>query len=173
VLPILPLALAAGAPPAAPPVAASPVIVKNRSNTPLTLSAGQIAKLPRATVRAGSQRLCYQGAPVAELLRAAGIPWGGNCSRFLTCYVVIEGADGYRVIFSIPEIAPELRHTTVLLADRVDGKPLSSREGPYEIIEEDARQRGRWVRQVVKISIQELGPPACAEKRPDASAKNP
>ena len=64
--------------------------------------------------------------------------------------------------FSIPEIAPELSHKMILLADRCGGEPLSAKEGPYKIIEEDAKQLGRWVRQVTKIRLLTL--PATTDK---------
>ena len=62
--------------------------------------------------------------PLAEFLRLAGVIWEGKCSPLLTCYVLLEGSDGYRVIFSIPEIDPGQCHKMVLLADGRDGKPL-------------------------------------------------
>ena len=108
------------------------IVVENtRADKVVTLSAAELAKLPRAEVEVGKEHRKYSGVPLAELLHVAGVEWGGNCSPLLTCYVLVEGADGYRVLFSIPEIDPEQRHKMVILADRCDGKPLSSKDGPY------------------------------------------
>ena len=143
------------------PAPAGGIVVENaRTQKVVTLSAADLAKLKHEELKVGSDAVLYSGVPLAEILRVVDVPWGGNCSPLLTCYVVIEAADGYRAVLSIPEIAPELSHKTILLADRCGGEPLSPQEGPYKIIEEDAKQHGRWVRQVTKISLQTLPPKA-------------
>lgn len=150
------VALAAD-PPALSSAPAGGIVVENdRAQKVVTLSAADLAKLRHAELKVGSNRVSYTGVPLAEVLRAADVTWGGNCSPLLKCYVIVEAADGYRVVLSIPEVAPELSHKMLLLADRCGGEPLSSKEGPYQIIEEDAKQHGRWVRQVTKISLRTL-----------------
>jgi len=141
--------------PLAVPVDDGCIVVENtRADKVVKLSATELAKLPRAEVEVGKEHRKYSGVPLAELLHCAGVEWGGKCSPLLTCYVLVEGADGYRVLFSIPEIDPEQRHKMVILADHYDGKPLSSKDGPYETVEEDAKQHGRCVKQVKTISLQ-------------------
>jgi precorrin-4 methylase len=154
--------VALAAEPRTPSVApAGGLVVENaRTQKVVSLSAADLAKLKHEELKVGSDQVPYTGVPLAEVLRAADVPWGGNCSPLLTCYVVVEAADGYRVVLSIPEVAPELSHKTILLADRCRGEPLSPQEGPYKIIEEDAKQHGRWVRQVTRISLQTLPPRA-------------
>ena len=39
-------------------------------------------------------------------------------------YVVAEGRDGNKVVYSLGEISPDVHEGMVLLADSVDGKPL-------------------------------------------------
>ena len=56
--------------------------------------------------------------------------------------------DGFRAVFALPEIDPGLCHQMVILADRCNGEPLRKADGPYQIVEEDAKQRGRWVKRV-------------------------
>jgi hypothetical protein len=141
--------------------------VTNRSEAPLTFTAAEIAKLPHIEIQAGKDHARYSGVPLAEVLRLSGVIWEGKCSPLLTCYVLVESADGYRVIFSIPEIDPGQCHKMVLLADRRDGEPLAKAEGPYESIEEDAKQRGRWVRHVNKITLVQALP----RPRPKRSAE--
>ena len=52
----------------------------------------------------------------------------------MSLYLVVEAADGYRVVFALPELDPGYTDRTILLADRRDGKPLSDREGPLQVI---------------------------------------
>jgi precorrin-4 methylase len=136
------------------PVPSGIVVENAQVGKVVTLSTTELAKLKHAELKVN--RVSFSGVPLAEVLRAAGVAWGGNCSPLLPCYVVVEAVDGYRVVFSIPEIAPELSRKAILLADRCGGAPLSTREGPYKIIEEDAKQKGRWVRQVTRIRLETL-----------------
>jgi hypothetical protein len=137
------------------PVGEGRIVVENtRAEKVVTLSDSDLAKLPRAEVEVGQEHRKYSGVPLDELLRLAGTDWSGKCSPLLTCFVLVEGSDGYRVLFSIPEIDPQQRHKMVILADCCDGKPLSSKDGPYQTIEEDAKQRGRFVKQVKSITLQ-------------------
>lgn len=48
--------------------------------------------------------------------------------------VLVEAADGYQVVFSIPGIHPGLGSRKVLLANRVNGEPLSEKLAPYQVI---------------------------------------
>lgn len=128
------------------------VTVTNRSESPMVFSAAELEKLPHVELRTSKDRV-YSGVSLAELLRRTGVIWEGKCSPLLTCYVLVEGADGYRVLFSVPEIDPGQCHKMVILADRCNGKPLNVAEGPFETIEEDAKQKGRWVRHAAKIAI--------------------
>jgi precorrin-4 methylase len=127
------------------------VTVTNQSEDPIELSAEKLAKLPRAEVRVGNR--VYSGVPISELLAAAGVIWEGHCSPLLTCYVIVEAADGYQVLFSVSEIDPNQRHKISILADRCDGRPLPKGEGPYETVEEDAKQHGRMVRHADKVTL--------------------
>lgn len=170
---LLPTRASATGEPSTSPAPSGGIVVENaREHKVLTFSTSDLAKLKRVELKVGSNQVVFSGVPLAEILRAAGVTWGGKCSPFLTCCVVVEAADGYRVAFSIPEIAPELSHRMILLADRCAGEPLSAKEGPYKIIEEDAREHGRWVRQVAKISFHDL-PPKAASGEPAAGSPVP
>ena len=68
-------------------------------------------------------------------------------------YVVVEGADGYRALFALPELDPGFSDRKVILADVRGGKPLSAHEGPLRVAVEGEKRQARCVRQVVKISV--------------------
>ena len=140
------------------------ITVQVKSEKPILFTAGDLGKLGRAKVEAGRDKdpRTYEGVPLANLLETAGITWGTKCSTWLDCYVIVTGADDYRALFSIPEIDPGLARKSVLIADRCNGKPLSRSVGPYEVIEEDAKQRGRWVRQATTIQVAIGMPPTPA-----------
>ena len=73
----------------------------------------------------------------------------------LAIYLLVEAADGYRVVFAPPELDLTFSDRMVLLAERRDGKPMSEKEGRLRIVVPDEKRHARWVRQVVAKSIRQ------------------
>jgi len=71
----------------------------------------------------------------------------------LTSCLLVEAADGYRVVIALPEIDPAFTDKQVVLAFLKDGKPLDEKEGPYRIVMPDEKRMARWVRQVTTLKI--------------------
>ena len=124
---------------------------------PLGFTAGDLGKLERAKIEATveGKHLVFEGVKLSTILHKAGMTWGTKCSLYLDCYVVVDSRDEYRAVFAVPEVDPGLAHQFVILADRCNGEPIRKSDGPYEIIEQDAKERGRWVKQVKSISVKE------------------
>ncbi len=124
---------------------------------PMKLSAADLAKLPRRTVRAkdhGGKENAYEGVAIAEILRLAGVPLGdGLRGKNLSLYLIVEASDGYRAVFALPELDPAYTDKVILLVDRKEGKPLSATEGPLRIVVPDEKRQARWVRQVISLTI--------------------
>ena len=66
----------------------------------------------------------------------------------MALYLLVEAADGYRVVFALPELDPAFTERVVLLADHRDGQPLTPAEGPLRLVVPDEKRQARWVRQV-------------------------
>jgi hypothetical protein len=137
----------------------------NEKGQAAEFSAEAFAKLPRQTVKASDPAgtpATYEGVSLAEVLKAAGVTMGKDLKGpLLANCLIVQAADGYRVVFSLPEIDPEMTDRVVLLADRKDGKPLDAKEGPYRLVVSHDKRHSRWVRQVTRISIEvaaEIGP---------------
>jgi len=71
----------------------------------------------------------------------------------LANYVLAEAAEGYSVVFALPEMDPAFTDLTFLLADRRDGQPLGQFEGKLRIVVPHEKRHPRWVRQVVALSM--------------------
>src|ERR1700724_1902805 len=72
---------------------------------PLTLSADDLAKMPRASVRTTSNGMetVYQGVWLHEVLKKAGVPQGRELrGKALAGYVLAEAQDGYQVVSRWP-----------------------------------------------------------------------
>lgn len=124
----------------------------------LSLTAKDLAKFTRREVKAKAhdeKEATYSGFNLSDVLLDAGAKLGKDEMRGkeLAAYLLVEAADGYKATFAIAEIAPEFTDKVVLLADTRDGKPLDEKEGVWQLIVPDDKKHGRWVRQVVKITV--------------------
>jgi DMSO/TMAO reductase YedYZ molybdopterin-dependent catalytic subunit len=124
---------------------------------PLILKGEGLAKLSCQTLRVqehDGRKSLFEGVAIVELLRLAGVPLGKDLrgERMLT-YLVVEVADGYRVVFALPEIDPAFTDRTVLLVDCRDGQSLSAHEAPLRVIVPGEKRQARWIRQVTAFTI--------------------
>jgi DMSO/TMAO reductase YedYZ molybdopterin-dependent catalytic subunit len=125
---------------------------------PLTLTADDLAKMPRATVKVtGEKDVVYEGVLVHEILKRAGVPAGEALrGRALTSYVIAEAQDGYQVVFSLAELDPSFVDNEILLADTADGKPLSGAQGRFRLIVPKDKPGARAVRMLTKLEVVQL-----------------
>ena len=86
-----------------------------------------------------------------DLLKPLGVaekPHGKDF-RF---YLVAEGSDGYKVVYSVGEVTPDIHDGTVLIADSMDGKPIGN-NGPLQLVATGEKRPARWVRNLVSIRV--------------------
>lgn len=151
---------AAQAPQPAAPTEAL-LTVNGAAGKTLQLSAAELAKLPRQTVKTGDRgqkESTYEGVSLTEVLRLAGAPLGDALGHHEhpTWYVVIEAKDGYQAVFALAELDPAFTDRLVLLADRKDGKPLAADEGPLRLLVPGDKRHARWVHQVTGVRLGRL-----------------
>ena len=108
-------------------------------STPLTLSIADLKTMPRKTLKVlnphEKKAEVYEGVPLQELLRRAGVPQGdGLRGTAMATYVLAEAADGYRVVFSLAELDSDFVDAEVIVADTLDGAPLGPKQGPFKIV---------------------------------------
>jgi hypothetical protein len=126
----------------------------------VTITQEDWAKLPRTTVSAtrghSKDKVLYEGVPLKAVLEQAGVL---NASKplhgpQLLQYVIVSGRDGYRVLFSLAELEEATGATAnVLIADKVDGKPLTEKEAPLQFVVPSDRRPERFVRMVTTITV--------------------
>jgi len=111
-----------------------------------------LAALPRREVRARDRdgtEATFAGVALVELLQLAGVPLGEKLrGSNMALYLLVEAADGYRVVFALPELDPAFTDRVILLVDRRDGQPLAATEGPLRLVVPGEKRQARWVRQV-------------------------
>lgn len=123
---------------------------------PLTLTASDLASMPRTRINASAhnQTGTYEGVSMRELLTRAGVPAGDALrGAELAKTVLVTGADGYRASFALVEFDPGFTDRVAILADRKDGAVLDGNAAPFQVILADEKRPARWVRQVVSIEV--------------------
>ena len=106
------------------------------------------------TASAHDQSGRFDGVPLIDLLKRAGVPTGEAIrGAELAKTVFVVGADGYRVVFALAELDAAFTDRIVLLADKRDGAALPDNARPYQLIVPGEKRPARWVRQVVSIEV--------------------
>jgi hypothetical protein len=96
----------------------------------------------------------FSGIAVSDLLRKAGVPMGNQLrGPNMAQYLVVKAADGYKVLFALPELDSAFSDRTVILADQMDGQPLIPSRGPYRIVVPGEKKPARWIFQVRSLEV--------------------
>jgi DMSO/TMAO reductase YedYZ molybdopterin-dependent catalytic subunit len=140
-----------------PTSAAVMIQIAGEVSHPLSLTAPELAKLARQTVRAKGHdgvESQYEGVALIEFLAKAGAPTGKDLrGPALAFYVVVEAADGYRAVFALAELDSVFADRVILLADRRDGKPIGTKDAPFQVIVPGEKKHARWVKQVTRLKV--------------------
>jgi hypothetical protein len=124
------------------------------------LSRADLEGLPRVKVTVSersSGSVNFEGVPLKSVLEKAGVTFGESMKgkRLADC-LLVEAADGYRVVIAMPELDPAFTDKQIMVAFLRDGKPLGEKEGPYRIVIPDEKRMARWVRQVTTLKVVEV-----------------
>jgi DMSO/TMAO reductase YedYZ molybdopterin-dependent catalytic subunit len=122
----------------------------------LTLSAEDLGKMPRASVRTTSNGVetVYEGVWLHEILKKAGVPQGSELrGKALTSYVLAEAQDGYQVVFSLAELDPSFVDGQILVADTANSKALSGAQGRFRLVVPKDKHGSRSVRMLGKLEV--------------------
>jgi DMSO/TMAO reductase YedYZ molybdopterin-dependent catalytic subunit len=127
--------------------------------TPLKLTAADLKSMPRVTVQIqeNGQTTSYEGVRVVDILTKAGVPSGTELrGGALSTYVVAKASDGYQVVFSLGELDPALTGNEIIVADTVDGKPLTATLGPLRVVIPKDTRGARSIRMLERIDVVRL-----------------
>ena len=114
--------------------------VQNEAGATVKVTGAEIAAMPHQKVSVDDH-----GKTVAFGKSLRG-------KRLSSC-LVAEAADGYRVVIALPELDPGFTDRVILLADKADGHPLDTKEGPFRIVVPGEKRMARWVRQVTSFKV--------------------
>ena len=121
------------------------------------LTADDLAKMPREKVSvpdADGTKVEYEGVLLREILKRAGAPVDKELrGKALASYVLAKAHDGYAVVFTLAEVAPEFANESILVADKRDGKPLFGYQGPFRLVCPNDKAGARSVRMLETLEF--------------------
>lgn len=133
------------------------VTVGGEVATPLTLTAPDLAAMPRTTAVAKDKQgtpHTFEGVSLADIFKKAGVTIGPDLrKKNLAKYVLVTCADNYQVVFSLAELDSSFTDRVVILADQMEGKPLPTGTGPFRVIVPGEKKPARNCFQVTAIDI--------------------
>jgi DMSO/TMAO reductase YedYZ molybdopterin-dependent catalytic subunit len=126
----------------------------------LVLKIADLAQLPRETVAVTDQdgaQVNYEGIPLREVLKRAGVPLGKELrGKALASYIIAKAHDGYQVVFSLGELGTDFGNESIMVADKRDGKPLFGYQGPLRLVCPNDKAGARSVRMLETIELVRL-----------------
>jgi hypothetical protein len=136
--------------------ASQQLTIQTEAGKQTLLARADIEALPHVKVTTGASGVSttFDGVPLKAVLERGGVGFGETLKgkRMASC-LLVEAADGYRVVIALPEIDAAFTDKQIVLAFLKDGKPLDDKEGPYRIVMPDEKRMARWVKQVTALKI--------------------
>jgi hypothetical protein len=132
------------------------VTVQTETGKQVVLVRADIDALPhvKVTTNTSGTSTMFEGVSLKTVLEKAGVGFAETMKgKRLTACLLVEAADGYRVVFALPEVDPAFTDKQIVLAFLREGKPLGEKEGPYRLVIPDGKRMARWVREVTTLKI--------------------
>jgi Oxidoreductase molybdopterin binding domain len=125
---------------------------------PLKLTIADIRKFPSQKIHAVQENgtaADFDCTSIANVLSGAGASLGKSLrGKRLSEYLLVKAADGYEVVFALPELDPEFTDQLVLLCYLKDGAALPETEGPLRLVVPEEKRHARWVRKVTDFFLE-------------------
>jgi hypothetical protein len=138
---------------------AQTLVVQGVGGSSVTLSAADLASLPRQTIKSATEQkvpVTFEGVLLRDVLAKVDQPLGEKFhSSGVSYYLVAEAKDGYRAVFAWAEMDPGFMDKSVYVATLRDGKPLSDRDGPFQLVTLGEKRLARSVRQLTALRIRQ------------------
>ena len=142
----------------APSQVPATLLVQGIGGTSATLSVSDLSKLPQQTVKVTDHGTAatFEGVLLTDVLAKVDLPLGEKFhSTGASYYMLVEARDGYRAVFAWAELDSTFMDKSVYVVMKRDGKPLSEKDGPFQLVVPGEKRAARWVRQVTALRIRQ------------------
>lgn len=122
-----------------------------------TFSGADLKAMPQKTVTVHNEHTkaeeTYSGVLLSDVLAKCGFMADQAHHReLLRSYIVAEGTDKYRVLYSAVEVEGSAHTGDVLVATALNGKELGA-DGQFKLIDTADKKPQRWVRNLTGITV--------------------
>jgi hypothetical protein len=123
----------------------------------MTLSSADVKALPHKTITVMNEHAkvneTYTGVALTDLLAKVGVPVGKDLKgKAYVMYVIAEGTDHYKVLYSLDEVDTVAHAGDVIVADTLNGAPLTT-DGVFKLVSTEDKRPARWVRNLTTITV--------------------
>jgi len=88
----------------------------------------------------------YEGVRLSDLSAKAGVPLGDKLrGRAMAIYVLAQASDWYAVLYSVAELEPAMTDNRIMVAHKMNGKPLDPKGGPSKVVVPGDKRPARWI----------------------------
>jgi hypothetical protein len=134
------------------------LVVQGVDGKSIALSSSDLSKLPQQTVKTTDHETpaTFEGVLLADVLAKVALPTGEKFHNAGASYfMLVEARDGYRVVYAWAELDPGFMDKSIYVVTKRDGKPLSEKDGPFQLVAPGEKRAARWVRQVTALRIKQ------------------
>jgi DMSO/TMAO reductase YedYZ molybdopterin-dependent catalytic subunit len=124
----------------------------------VTLTVSELSNLPQQKVKVTDHGTpaTFEGVLLRDVLAEVDLPLGEKFhSTAASYYLTVEAKDGYRAVFAWAELDSTFMDKSVYVATKRDGKPLTDKDGPFELVVPGEKRAARWVRQLTALRIRQ------------------
>lgn len=136
---------------------ASTLSIEGEVASPLKLTVAELLSMDRMTHTVkdrDNQEHTFSGIPLIKLLEKAGAATGPALrGKNMSLFILAQAADGYEVVYALPEVDPGFSDRLVLVAIEKDGQALLKGEGAFRLIATGDKKQARWVRELQTIKV--------------------
>jgi hypothetical protein len=123
----------------------------------MTYTVADLKAMPHKTVAVYNEHAktneSYSGVALTDLLAKAGAPTGEKLrGKGFLIFVVAEGTDHYKVVYSLDETDPANHMGDVIVADSLNGVPITA-DGAFKLVSSEDKRPARWVRNLAAITL--------------------
>jgi hypothetical protein len=131
--------------------------VEGLSGSAAGFSLAELSALPQQTVKTRDHGtpVTFEGVLLIDVLAKVHTPVGQDYNKTVASYYVLADAnDAYHAVFSWAEVDPTFTDRRIYVVTKRDGKPLSEKEGPLELVVPDDKRPSRWVHQLRSLKVE-------------------